>query len=249
MAAPGDARAAVAAVASRTMSRLWPAVFAAVYDPLLSLGELTGLRRHRARVLAHARGRVVELGAGTGLNLRHYPDGIEELILVEPDAAMRRRLARRLRRTGRSAGIVDAGAERLPLPDGSVDTVVATLVLCTVDDPRQALAEIARVLRPDGELLFVEHVRSGSSWLARLQDGLAGPWRRFACGCRCNRPTVDLMRACGFEPDPVPAAWHAMPPIVRPLAVGRARVPARAAVPAGQAFSAASTSSGPTRRR
>jgi SAM-dependent methyltransferase len=224
MAAPGDARAAVAAVASPSMSRLWPAVFAAVYDPFLSLGELTGLRRHRASVLAHARGRVVELGAGTGLNLRHYPDGIEELILVEPDAAMRRRLARRLRRAGRSAEIADAGAERLPLPDGSVDTVVATLVLCTVDDPRQALAEIARVLRPDGELLFVEHVRSGSSWLARLQDGLAGPWRRFACGCRCNRATVDQMRACGFEPDAAPASWHGMPPIVRPLAVGRARL-------------------------
>jgi ubiquinone/menaquinone biosynthesis C-methylase UbiE len=205
------------------MPRLWPAVFAAVYDPFLALGELTGLRRHRRRLLAGARGRVVELGAGTGLNLRHYPDGLEELILVEPDGAMRRRLARRLDRTGRSARIVDAGAERLPLPDGSVDTVVATLVLCTVDDPRQALTEIARVLRPDGELLFVEHVRSGSSALARLQDALAGPWRRFACGCRCNRATVDEMRACGFEPEAAPARWRAMPPIVRPLAVGRAR--------------------------
>jgi ubiquinone/menaquinone biosynthesis C-methylase UbiE len=170
---------------------------------------------------------VVELGAGTGLNLRHYPDGLEELILVEPDAAMRRRLARRLRRRGRSARIVDAAAERLPLADHSVDTVVATLVLCTVDDPRQALDEIARVLRPDGELLFVEHVRSASSRLARWQDALAGPWRRFACGCRCNRSTLDQMRACGFEPDAEQATWRAVPPIVRPLAIGRARpVPA-----------------------
>ena len=226
MAASGDARTAAAAIASPAMSvpPLWPAVFAAVYDPFLALGELTGLRRHRRRVLAHARGRVVELGAGTGLNLRHYPDGLEALILVEPDRAMRRRLERRLRRAGRAAEIVDAAAERLPLPDRSVDTVVSTLVLCTVDDPRQALEEIARVLRPDGELLFVEHVRSGSSWLARLQDGLAGPWRRFAGGCRCNRATVDQMRACGFEPDAAPASWHAMPPIVRPLAVGRARL-------------------------
>jgi ubiquinone/menaquinone biosynthesis C-methylase UbiE len=204
------------------MSRLWPAVFAAVYDPFLALGELTGLRRHRRRLLAGARGRVVELGAGTGLNLRHYPDGLEELILVEPDVAMRRRLERRLRRAGGSARIVDAVAERLPLPDGSVDTVVSTLVLCTVDDPRQALGEIARVLRPDGELLFVEHVRSGSSALARVQDALAGPWRRFACGCRCNRATLEQMRACGFAPDAAHATWRAMPPIVRPLAVGRA---------------------------
>jgi len=205
-------------------SRLWPAVFAAVYDPVLSLGELAGLRRHRRRLLAQARGRVLELGAGTGLNLRHYPDGLEELILVEPDAAMRRRLARRLARGGRSGQIVDAVAERLPLPDGSVDTVVATLVLCTVDDPERALNEIARVLRPDGELLFVEHVRSRASWLARAQDALAGPWRRFACGCRCNRPTVELMSACGFAPDAAHATWRAMPPIVRPLAIGRARV-------------------------
>lgn len=206
-------------------SRLWPAVFAAVYDPVLSLGELAGLRRHRRRLLAQARGRVLELGAGTGLNLRHYPDGLEELILVEPDPAMRRRLARRLERHGRSGQIVDAVAERLPLPDQSVDTVVATLVLCTVDDPERALNEIARVLRPDGELLFVEHVRSRSSRLARVQDALAGPWRRFACGCRCNRSTVEHMHACGFAPDAAHATWRAMPPIVRPLAIGRAPAP------------------------
>jgi SAM-dependent methyltransferase len=228
MADAGDARPARAAVASPGMadpprSRLWPAVFAAIYDPVLSLGELAGLRGHRRRLLAQARGRVLELGAGTGLNLPHYPDGLDTLILVEPDAAMRRRLARRLAGRGRSGEIVDAVAERLPLPDRSVDTVVATLVLCTVEDPERALAEIARVLRPDGQLLFVEHVRSRSSRLARMQDALAGPWRRFACGCRCNRSTVEQMRACGFTADAAPATWRAMPPIVRPLVIGRAR--------------------------
>src|SRR5436190_24026213 len=85
---------------------LWPRVFAAVYDPILSLGELAGLRRRRRQLLAHARGRVVELGAGTGLNLRHYPDGLEALILVEPDPAMRRRLGRQLGRRGSDAQIV-----------------------------------------------------------------------------------------------------------------------------------------------
>ena len=128
----------------------------------------------RRRLLASARGRVVELGAGTGLNLRYYPDGLEALILVEPDAAMRRRLARRVRGSGRVAHIVEASAERLPLADHSVDTIVATLVLCTVDEPQRALEEIARVLRPDGELLFVEHVRADSSRLARWQDRLSG---------------------------------------------------------------------------
>jgi ubiquinone/menaquinone biosynthesis C-methylase UbiE len=202
---------------------MWTRAFATIYEPSLALGELAGLRRRRRELLAGARGRVVELGAGTGLNLRHYPDAVEELILVEPDAAMRRRLARRVRRSGRAAEIVDAGAERLPLADQSADTIVSTLVLCTVDDPERSLQEIARVLRPGGELLFLEHVRADSPRLARWQDRLSGPWRRFACGCRCNRATAELMGACGFELDATDAAWRAMPPIIRPLTVGRAR--------------------------
>lgn len=215
--------------ASLPRSDLWSRVFAVVYDPSLSLGELAGLRRRRRRLLEAARGRVVELGAGTGLNVRHYPDGLDALVLIEPDPAMRRRLARRVRRSGRAAEIVEASAERLPFADHSVDTVVATLVLCTVDDPQRVLGEIARVLRPHGQLLFVEHVRAASSRLARWQDRLAGPWRRFACGCRCNRATVELMRAGGFELDVTEATWRAMPPIVRPLVFGSARP--RAAAP------------------
>ena len=197
-------------------------MFALVYDPCLSMGELMGVRRHRRRALARARGRVVELGAGTGLNLRHYPQGLDDLLFVEPDPAMRKRLTRRARRRGRDVRILDATAESLPLADHSVDTVVATFVLCTVDDPQRALDEIHRVLRPGGELLFVEHVRAHTPRLAGWQDRLSEPWRRFACGCRCNRATLELMRGCDFEVDVVEAAWRAMPPIVRPLAVGRA---------------------------
>src|SRR4051794_9047345 len=194
-----------AAAATPPRPGLWPRVFALVYDPSLSLGELAGMRRRRRRLLARARGRVVEIGAGTGLNLRHYPEGLDELILLEPEPAMRRKLARR---AGPGVQIVDAVAEQLPFADGSVDTVVSTLVLCTVDDPQRALEEIARVLRPDGELLFVEHVRAESPRLARWQDRLREPWQRFACGCRCNRATVELMSACGFEPDVAEARWH-----------------------------------------
>src|SRR4051812_44048629 len=106
-------------------SRAWSAISAVIYDPSLALGELAGLRSRRRRLLASARGRVVELGAGTGLNLRHSPDGLEALTLVEPEPAMRRRLERRVRRSGRTAQILDASAERLPLADHSVDTVVA----------------------------------------------------------------------------------------------------------------------------
>jgi ubiquinone/menaquinone biosynthesis C-methylase UbiE len=203
-------------------SAAWLRIMAHVYDPFLWIGELAGMRRRRKALLRTAVGRVVEIGAGTGLNVAHYPDGIAELVLVEPEPGMRRRLERRLQGQTRAAHVVDASAERLPLPDASVDTVVSTLVLCTVDDPESALREIARVLRPHGRLLFIEHVRAESRLLAACQDRLLGPWRRFAAGCRCNRATVELMRNCGFDIIIENAAWRGMPPIVRPLVVGQA---------------------------
>jgi len=195
---------------------------ARVYDPFVWLGELAGMRSRRSVLVGNARGRVVEIGAGTGLNVAHYPDEITELVLTEPDAAMRRRLARRLQRDGRVARIVDAPAERLPLADASVDTVVSTLVLCTVNDPERTLGEIARVLRPDGQLLFIEHVRASSRFLAACQDYLLRPWRSFAGGCHCNRATVELMRACGFTIAADEDVWRGMPAIVHPLILGRA---------------------------
>ncbi|TJZ77882.1 class I SAM-dependent methyltransferase [Rhodococcus oryzae] len=203
-------------------SAAWLRIFALAYDPFLWLGEIAGMRRRRSTLLGGARGRVVEIGAGTGLNIAHYPDEIAELMLVEPEPGMRRSLARRLQRHGRVARIVDAPAERLPLADASVDTVVSTLVLCTVNDPELALREIARVLRPDGQLLFIEHVRASSRFLAACQDFLLTPWRHFAGGCRCNRATADLMRDCGFTIAADDAVWRGMPSIVRPLVVGRA---------------------------
>jgi SAM-dependent methyltransferase len=203
----------------------WARAFALLYDPFTWVGERAGLRAHRRQLLSRARGCTLEIGSGTGLNLPHYPDDLDDLVLAEPDAAMRARLERRLSRCDRGARLVDAPAERLPFPDGSVDTVVSTLVLCTVDAPDAALREIARVLRPGGQLLFLEHVRSESPTLARWQDRLAGPWRRFAQGCRCNRATAELIVTCGLELKQTrETRWHAMPPIVRPLVVGRATV-------------------------
>jgi ubiquinone/menaquinone biosynthesis C-methylase UbiE len=208
----------------RPPSAAWLRIMALVYDPFVWLGEIAGMRRRRRRLLSDARGRVVEIGAGTGLNIAHYPDGIAELVLAEPEPAMRRRLARRLRRHARVTRIVDAPAEHLPLADGSVDTVVSTLVLCTVDEPERALREIARVLRPDGQLLFIEHVRATSRFLAACQDTLVHPWRHFAGGCLCNRPTIELMRACGFTVAADDGVWRGMPPIVHPLMVGRGQL-------------------------
>jgi ubiquinone/menaquinone biosynthesis C-methylase UbiE len=164
---------------------------------------------------------VLEIGAGTGLNLRHYSDSVEELLLAEPEAPMARRLERRLADSGRQGRVLLAPAERLPLEDDSVDTVVATLVLCTVDDPQRALTEIDRVLRPGGRLLFLEHVRSSDPAVARWQDRLHGIWLRVGHGCHCNRPTPDLIEASPLEVerlerDQLPKA----PAITRPLAVG-----------------------------
>jgi ubiquinone/menaquinone biosynthesis C-methylase UbiE len=198
----------------------WGDVFATLYDPSLWVGELAGMRARRAALVSRARGRTLEIGSGTGLNLGHYPEGLDELILAEPEEAMRTRLQARLRRTGQAAGVIDAGAEELPFGDASLDTVVSTLVLCTVRDPARAVAEIVRVLRPGGQLLFIEHVRSDSPWLARWQDRMERPWRRFAAGCRCNRDTAVLLAASGLGVQLHNETWRAAPPIVRPLIVG-----------------------------
>lgn len=135
---------------------------------------------------------------------------------------MRKKLSRRTDQNRCAIEVVDAQAERLPFADESVDTVVSTLALCTVDDPDAALYEIARVLRPGGQLLFIEHVRAGSRLLAAVQDKLAVPWRHFAGGCRCNRDTVGRMRACGFTVAAHDVVWRGIPAIVHPLAMGRA---------------------------
>jgi ubiquinone/menaquinone biosynthesis C-methylase UbiE len=206
-------------------STAWARVFAAIYDPFLWLGERAGARALRSELLASARGRTVEIGAGTGLNLPHYRSDVDDLVLLEPDAAMRARLERRLENSGQAGRVIDAPAEYLPFADGSVDTVVSTFVLCTVDAPDRALQEIHRILRPDGQFLFIEHVRSETPRLARWQDRLVRPWRRFARGCRCNRATAALIEHSGFELEQVhEASWHVMPPIVRPLVVGRATI-------------------------
>ena len=195
---------------------------AAIYDPLLAFGERAGMGARRRRLLATARGRVLEIGAGTGLNLGHYPDTVEDLLLSEPAPPMAKRLATRLRESGRPGTVLDAPAERLPVADGSIDTVVSTMVLCTVGDPRGALSEIRRVLAPGGRLLFCEHVRSDSPRLERWQRRLAGAWASFAEGCRCDQPTLALIER---ELDVVRVereSWGGMVPLVRPLVIGEA---------------------------
>ncbi|HEX6460877.1 MAG TPA: class I SAM-dependent methyltransferase [Thermoleophilaceae bacterium] len=198
---------------------------ARIYDPFLWLAERGGMAQRRRDLLASARGRVLEIGAGTGLNVRHYPPGIDELVLTEPVASMARRLERRAARHDGKPRVVVAPAERLPFPDNAFDTVVSTLVLCTVPEPDQALAEIRRVLKPDGALLFIEHLRSDVERWGRWQDRLERPWAAFASGCRCNRNTLDLLGESGMHLAELDRRkWRGMPRVVRPLAIGSARI-------------------------
>ena len=203
---------------------LWARIFAAAYDRMLAGTEDAGLREQRHDLLAQASGRVLEIGAGTGLNLAHYPKAIEEVTFTEPEEPMARQLTRKLASAGRPSQVVSASAEQLPFEDDSFDTVVGTLVLCTVADPRRALSEIARVLRPGGQFLFLEHVRADDPKLARWQDRLARPWRWFGNGCNCNRPTPALIEDSALSIDKIERGeLPKSPSIVRPLVTGRAR--------------------------
>lgn len=207
---------------SRLFDATWGRAFSALYDRGLAASERAGLRQMRASLLAGARGRTVEIGAGTGANLGLYPQDVD-LLLSEPDPHMTRRLRAKAAAAGEAAEVLEAPAERLPLEDDSVDTAVATLVLCTVPDPAAALAEIARVLRPGGQLLFLEHVRAAEPSLARWQDRLERPWRFFADGCHCNRDTVKLISATPLSVERLERlALPKAAPIVRPLVSGAA---------------------------
>lgn len=194
---------------------------AALYDPTLWLGERAGMAARRKQIVGQASGSVLEIGAGTGLNFASYPSGLDRLVLCEPEPNMANQLRKRVAQSGRDAEIVRAPGELLPFDDESFDTVVGTLVLCTVEDPGASLAELSRVLKPGGKYLLIEHVRSDNERAARWQDRLRGPWSAFADGCQCNRETAALIEAAGFETDGVEhESWKRMPPLVKPLISG-----------------------------
>ena len=204
----------------------WARIGARLYDPLLAMGERAGMRKQRAALLAGARGRVLEIGAGTGLNLSHYPGTVEELVLTEPAGPMARRLERRVRALDRSVQVVAAAAEDLPFADDSFDTAVSTLVLCTVQDPERSVAELIRVLRPGGTLLAIEHGPSSSPRWAAVQRMLEPPWKAFACGCHVTRRITEELGAAGFRiKDLRDEKWRGMIPIVKPLSILRATAP------------------------
>lgn len=195
-----------------------------LYDRFFWIGERAGMSALRKQLVSTAEGRVLELGAGTGLNLRHYPPTVGELVLTEPEPGMFARLERRSRASIYPARVVRASAEDLPFQDGAFDTVVCTLALCTVPNPIETLLEARRVLSEGGKLLFLEHVRADrGSALARWQDRLERPWRAFAYGCRCNQNTIDLFERVPFRLSRTESArWRGMPALVRPVVLGEA---------------------------
>jgi ubiquinone/menaquinone biosynthesis C-methylase UbiE len=202
---------------------LWSRFFAAGYDTFMKGTEKAGLGERREKLLAQARGRVLEIGGGTGANLPYYGPEVEELVITEPEELMARRLEKKLPQYERRVQVLHVPAEQLPFEDGSFDVVVATLVLCTVEDPDRALEEAHRVLKPGGRLLFLEHVRSDDAKLARWQDRLNGFQKRFACGCNCNRTTLDTIGRHGFSVAEVEhERFPKGPPHVRPLIIGSA---------------------------
>jgi ubiquinone/menaquinone biosynthesis C-methylase UbiE len=211
---------------ARTAVSLYGRLFASVYDRAIASSEAAGLADHRRGLLARASGRVLELGAGTGLNLAHYPPGVQQLVLTEPEEPMLARLRERAASHDPAPAVVRAPAERLPVADGSVDTVVTTLALCTVDDLDASLREVHRVLAPGGRLLFLEHVRADDERLARRQDLLAPLWRRVGHGCHCNRATLGAIAAAGLEPQDVEHDRMPLAPrFLAPMVVGAAVKP------------------------
>lgn len=181
----------------------------------------------RVQLLAGAQGRVLELGVGTGLNLAHYPASVTELVITDTSEGMLGRAVERARASGHDVEAAIASADALPFPDTSFDTVVATLVLCSVPNQATALAEIRRVLKPGGRFLFIEHVRADDPGRARWQDRLEGFWQVVGDGCHPNRATLAGIERAGFaiedlEQGEVPK----VPPIVRPYILGSAS-PAR----------------------
>jgi ubiquinone/menaquinone biosynthesis C-methylase UbiE len=202
-------------------------IFARFFNRLSDVMERE-IGSQRDELLAGLSGRVLEVGAGNGANFRHYPGTVEEVVAVEPEPFLREKAEQAARDAPIPVRVVDAVAGELPVESDSVDAAVASLVLCTIPDAHGALSEMRRVLKPGGELRFMEHVRSDQPRKARVQrmsDG-SGIWPLLGGGCNCSRDTVASIKAAGYSIERVesfslgPAWW-----ITNPHVLGAARAP------------------------
>jgi len=173
--------------------------FAALYDFMNAGAERGFLRTAREDLVGGARGRVLEIGCGTGASFPYYGAAVTEVVATEPDPYMLERARKRATALGRPIDIRQVPAEGLPFESRSFDAVISTLVLCTVCDPAHALAEVKRVLKPEGELRFYEHVRYEDTFGAFWQDLVTPVWRWCAAGCHPNRDTATAIRDAGFD--------------------------------------------------
>jgi len=155
----------------------------------------------RAKALAAVKGRVLEVGFGSGHNLPHYPPGVERVVGIDPSGESAKLARKRIARAPFPVELLPLSGEQLPAPDGSFDSVVCTFTLCTIPDPLAALRQMRRVLAPGGRFFFVEHGRSDEPKVQRWQDRLNGAQRWLFGGCNLNRPMDQLITEAGFELD------------------------------------------------
>lgn len=178
-----------------------------VYDLALKPLELTGLKKLRAELLSHAQGKTLEIGMGSGLNLPHYPENVH-LTGIEPDSSMRKKSLKRSRSL--NVKVEDGDAMALAYPDSEFDTVVATLVFCTIADPQKAIKEVYRVLKPGGTFLLLEHVRKNGPFIGTLLDKLTPICAHIADGCHLNRDPSHFITSEGFKTIEYKKIWKGL---------------------------------------
>ncbi|WEX79002.1 class I SAM-dependent methyltransferase [Sinorhizobium numidicum] len=180
------------------------------------------LHPYRERVIGAAEGRVLEIGVGSGLNLPFYHPAVREILALEPAPSLLA-MARRVPHPGMPVSFIEASAESIPLDDGSVDTVVTTWTLCTIPQATSALAEMRRVLKPEGKLLFVEHGLSPDRGVRWWQNRLTPVWRRISGGCHLNRPIRSMIEGEGFRIDRIETGYMPGPKPMTFMYEGSAR--------------------------
>lgn len=168
-------------------------LFAKLYDPLTRPFELTMLGNIRKELVSELKGDVLEIGSGTGANFPYYSRA-NKVVAVEPDPDMRESCTRKAKKARIPIILTDASAEKLPFNDNSFDVVIGTLVLCTINNPTQALEEVKRVAKPGAPILFFEHVRAEKPWIANVQDKGAPIWKKLCAGCHLNRNTLQIIK-------------------------------------------------------